>query len=131
MTLSAQDRVEMMQLVARYNHAADAGDAEAWADTFTADGVFKKDHAPEVVGREALVRMVRERDPHNARHWTLDFIIEGDGDRATMQADFALLCENRIEFTGRYVNQLAKVDGVWKFARRELKTQPVPAVEPG
>lgn len=122
MALSAEDRVEMVQLVARYNHAADAGNAEAWAETFTRDGVFKKDDAPEVVGRAALVQLIQKRDPRNARHWTLGIIIEGDGDHATMQADFALLCENRIEFTGRYQNVLTKADGAWKFARRELTT---------
>jgi hypothetical protein len=33
-----------------------------------------------------------------------------------------LLCENRIEYTGRYANSLRKVDGRWKFERRELTT---------
>jgi uncharacterized protein (TIGR02246 family) len=125
--LSAQDRVEMTQLVARYNHAADAGDAEAFADTFTPDGVFKKDGAPEVVGRDALVAMVRARVPGNARHWTLNLVIDGEGERATMLADFALLRENRIELSGRYRNELVKLDGAWKFARRELTTHPRPA----
>jgi uncharacterized protein (TIGR02246 family) len=122
MALSAQDRVEIMQLVARYNQAADARDAEAWADTFTEDGVFIKDARPEVKGRTALAKNVRDLPPTNSRHWTLNLVIDGDEDRASMQADFALLCENRIDYTGRYVNSLRKVDGRWKFERRELTT---------
>lgn len=122
MALSAQDRVEIMQLVARYNRAADARDAEAWADTFTEDGVFIKDARPEVKGRTALAKNIRDLPPTNSRHWTLNLVIEGDEDRADVQADFALLCENRIEYTGRYANSLRKVDGRWKFERRELTT---------
>jgi uncharacterized protein (TIGR02246 family) len=122
MTLSAEDRVEIIQLVARYNHAADARDAAAWADTFTEDGVFIKDAQPEVKGRTALLKNIRDLPPTNSRHWTLNFVIDGEGDRASMQADFALLCENRIEYTGRYANLLRKVDGQWRFERRELTT---------
>ena len=40
MPLTAGDRMEMIELVARYNHAIDSRDAEAWADTFTEDGRF-------------------------------------------------------------------------------------------
>jgi uncharacterized protein (TIGR02246 family) len=122
MALSAEDRVEIMQLVARYNQAADARDSAAWADTFTEDGVFIKDGRPEVKGRSALAKNIRDLPPTNSRHWTLNLVIDGDEDRASMQADFALLCENRIEYTGRYANSLRKVDGRWKFERRELKT---------
>jgi uncharacterized protein (TIGR02246 family) len=122
MALSAQDRVEIMQLVARYNQAADTRDAEAWANTFTEDGVFIKDARPEVKGRTALAKNIRDLPPTNSRHWTLNLVIDGDDDRASMQADFASLCENRIEYTGRYANSLRKVDGRWKFERRELTT---------
>jgi uncharacterized protein (TIGR02246 family) len=131
MALSAQDRVEIMQLVARYNQAADARDAAAWADTFTEDGVFIKDAQPEVKGRTALGKNIRDLPPTNSRHWTLNLVFDGDGDgdRASMQADFALLCENRIEYAGRYANSLRKVDGQWKFERRELTTNA--AISPG
>jgi uncharacterized protein (TIGR02246 family) len=120
MALTAEDRVEMIELVARYNQAIDARDGEAWAGTFTDDGVFQIDDRPEVRGREALVQMVRDLDPSNARHWATNFIIEGDGEggTATMRAYFALLRENQVVATGTYVNELTKVDGAWRFARR-------------
>ena len=38
--LTAADHIDIQQLYARYNEAIDAGNAEAWADTFTADGAF-------------------------------------------------------------------------------------------
>ena len=57
MPLTAEDRMEMIELVGRYNHAIDRRDAEAWADTFTEDGRF---HAPpnhDIRGREALIAL--------------------------------------------------------------------------
>jgi len=38
--LSTQDYIDIQQLYARYYTAIDSGKAEAWADTFVADGVF-------------------------------------------------------------------------------------------
>ena len=40
MALSAADRLEILDLVARYNHLMDGRDAEGWAECFTPDGVF-------------------------------------------------------------------------------------------
>ena len=48
-TFTAQDYIEIQQLYAKYAQTLDLGDAEGWADTFTADGVFG-----ETVGHEAL-----------------------------------------------------------------------------
>jgi ketosteroid isomerase-like protein len=126
MALSVEDRVEIMQLVARYNQSADARDGETWARTFTEEGVFLKDGGPEARGHAALAKMASGRPPSNQRHWAFNFVIEGDGERATMLADFAALRENRIELTGRYSNDLVKVDGSWKFERRHLVPDPTP-----
>ncbi|MDZ7729253.1 MAG: nuclear transport factor 2 family protein [Dehalococcoidia bacterium] len=40
MALSTDDRLEIQELYARYNHALDFGDASGWAGCFTPDGVF-------------------------------------------------------------------------------------------
>ena len=58
MPLTAEDREEMIELVARYNHAIDSRDAEAWADTFTEDGRFYVPPKHDVRGREALVAFI-------------------------------------------------------------------------
>ena len=41
MPLSIEDQLDIMELMARYNHAIDGSQPEAWADTFTDDGVFE------------------------------------------------------------------------------------------
>ena len=61
-TLSAQDMIEVQSLYARYNWALDRGDAEAWADTFTPDGVFAIEDqgaAGISAGRDAIVKFAK------------------------------------------------------------------------
>lgn len=41
MNFSLQDAFEMQALIARYSYTFDSGDAEAWAETFTDEGVWE------------------------------------------------------------------------------------------
>ena len=85
-TLTSQDYDEIRHLYARYAHTIDAGNAEGWADTSTADGVFGDAH-----GRAALVEFVRTVYKQNqelgrqSRHWFNQILIEptADGARGT------------------------------------------------
>ena len=83
MPLSIEDQLDITELMARYNHAIDSSQAEAWADTFTDDAVFEGS-AGAVSGREELLAFVRGRDQSNRiRHWNNNVLIDGDGDDAT------------------------------------------------
>lgn len=122
--LTFEDKFEITELAARYNHAIDTADGEAWAATFTADGVF----APPgntVTGTEALAEYARAGADPRKRHWTNNLVIDGDGDEATLRCYLHLMLvgapgiETRV--TGRYSDQLRRVDGRWRFARRELE----------
>ena len=122
MSLTLSDRLEMIELVSRYNHAVDNRNAETWADTFTPDGVFCMVGGPEVRGRAALIKMVEDLpepgpDPH--RHWTTNFVIEGDAQHAEMRVDLAVLSGTSVLGTGRYVNELVRTDAGWRFTRRD------------
>lgn len=119
MPLTAEDRVAMIELVSRYNHAVDGRDAQSWADTFTQDGVFRMQGRDEIRGRAALVAMVESLGAPGARHWTTNFVIDGDGDYADMQVDLVVVRGSRVLATGRYDNTMQRVDGEWRFARRD------------
>ncbi|MPZ99950.1 MAG: nuclear transport factor 2 family protein [Dehalococcoidia bacterium] len=132
MTLSADDRLAILDLAARYNHAIDGGDASGWASTFTSDGIFVS--REEVTGTDALVAFARNfaQNLPGARHWTNNHVIEGDGDAATHSCYLQLLnvaAEGgaRVISTGTYRDQLTKVDGSWKFSRRHVVSDPRPA----
>ena len=80
--LSTQDYVEIQQLYARYAQSIDAGDAEGWANTFTADGVFNNSSR----GHDSLVTFVHDwRDKRRGaslRHWNSNLVVTPSADGA-------------------------------------------------
>ena len=127
---TAQDRVEILDLLSRYNQAADLdGNGDAFANTFTDDGIFESSSGEYVArGRQQLADMVKPnaiRD-HGTRHWISNVAINVDGDRATMRAYLMALRISidgacTISSTGVYHDQLRRVDGEWKFVHRRLE----------
>jgi hypothetical protein len=79
--LTAMDYVDIQQLYARYNDAIDAGDAEAFANTFTADGAFNT-----FKGRPALIDFMAQwtgrMNGANRRHWNTNLVITPSSDGA-------------------------------------------------
>ena len=122
MALSTEDRLDILELVARYNHALDSGNGNAWADTFTADGVFETARG-KTEGHDALVKFVDgfAANMPGARHWNNNHVIEGDGNKATHTCYLMLVRPGAEAMSGsRYEDQLAKVDGKWKFIHRSV-----------
>jgi hypothetical protein len=75
--LNADDRLAIMELSARYNWAVDTRDAEAYAGSFVADGVF--DGGTEYLqGHEALKEFVSvlaaSSKAAGLQHWTTNFV---------------------------------------------------------
>jgi hypothetical protein len=128
--LSAQDNVEIQQLYAKYNNAIDSGDGEAWASTFTPDGVFNT-----VSGHDALVGFVKTwREKLNGatrKHWNTNLLISGNSKEATgsvylMLVDFSAKPPG-ILFTGTYADSLVKTKDGWRFTKRTTKADIAPA----
>ncbi len=124
MALDAADTLEILQLAARYNHAIDYGDPEAWAGTFTEDGVFNGGPQP-VSGHEALAQFAAGFGVNmaGAQHWTNNHVVDGDGDEATHTCYLNLVQTKegaKSIVTGRYQDSLKKVDGQWRFTERNV-----------
>jgi actinorhodin biosynthesis protein ActVIA len=121
-TLSAQDYQEIQQLYARYNVAIDTGDAEAYAATFTPDGVFNnfKGH-DELVGFIKIWRGERLNGA-NRRHWNTNLLISGDGKTATGSVSLMLLDVSAtpvsIAAVATYSDSLIKTADGWRFSKR-------------
>lgn len=118
MPLTIEDRLEIAELVARYNWALDSGDADAYIDTFTHDGVFRIVGGREYAGHEAL-RTIFARPRGSSRHWVTNMVMDGDGDTATMRCYLTVMRGLQITNMGRYENRLRRVGGRWKFVSRD------------
>jgi len=141
----AEDRAQIEDLQARYLFALDFRDAEAYAATFTEDGVLDYG-AGKIVGRKAIGEMVtgirataerqRAEDksglrPAAGRHNISNIVLEVNGDRATGTAYwFHMGNANpergaQLNSFGHYEDELVKVNGEWLFSLRKIYNEQV------
>lgn len=127
MGLTAEDRLEIMDVAARRAYAADWRDGATYANLHTEDGVFIGGHIVE--GHKALEEYVNRMSGPAVRHILTNFIIDGDGDSATAQYYwwvYRLTNEGPKPFlTCVCFAKLLKVDGHWKFKEVNLSFDPV------
>lgn len=124
----AADRARIVELTARYNHAFDRGDIEAYTACFTDDGVMEIEGGPRYQGRDGLADMARGTPPGAIMHVTTDAVVTVDGDRATQ--DVTLLVVglpteanrgSRLTMSGSYADELVRTADGWRFARRRVR----------
>jgi hypothetical protein len=126
MPLSAEDRLAIMDLAARYNHCLDGGDPAGWADCFTEDGVFESSRSGRSEGRQQLVAFAEDVAANRAgiRHFIDNLVIDGDGDRATLRCYLLLWdCREvppRAAAFARYDDELTRTPAGWRFRHRRV-----------
>lgn len=156
----AEDRAKIEDLQARYLFALDFRDPEAYAETFTEDGILDYG-AGEIEGRDAIAEMVegmRQSEeqrltqdtsglrPAAGRHNITNIVIDVNGDTATSTAYWFHMGNANPERAaqlnsfGHYEDELVKVDGEWLFSKRKIYNEQIeewaagprnPAVHPG
>ena len=118
------DRMAILDLCAQYNYYIDTGEAEKWADTFTADGVFDG-AVGRAEGREALIAFGRQfgTDYPGAMHFTDNHLFEHDGDAMKHKCFLSFQVPSdggtNLVLVG-YEDELVRVDGAWKFCSRRV-----------
>jgi hypothetical protein len=156
-----EDRALIEDLQARYLFALDFRDPEAYAGTFTEDGVLDYG-AGQMRGRKAIQDMVagmRTREKEQAakdksglrlaagRHSIANIVIKVNGDKATSVAYWSHLGNDNAERKtivnsfGHYEDELVKVKGQWLFSKRKIYNEAIaewsaagaenPVVHPG
>lgn len=131
--LTAADYTQIQQLYARYNSTIDKGDADGWADTFVADGVF----AGNFKGRDALKGFVNTWRTNPAmngaarRHFSADLVITPSAEGATASVSTILvdLSTQPASIAGyvSYSDVLVKTPQGWRFKSRAIEPQTAPA----
>jgi len=127
MSLNVEDRAQIHDLHARYAHAFDAGDGDALAALFTADGQFVPPGADPLVGTEALRGFVSARtsDAPGMRHLVVNIVVDAEGDGARGSAYFLAFRlggdgQLRLRNLGRYDDRFVRAGDGWRIARREI-----------
>ncbi|HMD34099.1 MAG TPA: nuclear transport factor 2 family protein [Vicinamibacterales bacterium] len=126
--LTTDDLVEIQQLYARYNWALDSGDAEAYAATFTPDGVFNNN-----TGHDAIVKFAQGFHAglgSHLKHWNTNLMITpspsgANGQVYLMLVDYATKPPS-IFTSATYADELVKTPQGWRFKKRATKTDAAP-----
>ena len=136
MTLTADDRSEIIVLAGRYSQSLDLRDPDGWRACFTDDAVMEMELQQLWITGDALWGLASgvtdDDDDRVSRHQPSNFVIDGDGDEATMSSYCTVVSGGsrdnpfgepaRITFQGRYEDRLRRVDGAWKIAHRKIIT---------
>ena len=123
--LDTADRLEILDLYARYGWHFDQGKAEEWAALFTPDGRFLRSNAPDIEGREGLADLCRQRQAKTPglRHLTSNVTLEpaNDGARGRAYVLVVRIGDDgslRVFTLGDYDDELVKLPDGWRFQRR-------------
>jgi len=123
--LTAEDYIEIQQLVARYPYALDQNpdEGQSYANLFTPDAVFRQ---PRTEGRQNLAKMASGA-PHGAkyaRHFLANHVIEATADGAVGKQYLVAVDigesgqPSSIFLGGHYEDVYAKTPEGWRFKTR-------------
>ena len=123
--LTAEDYIEIQQLVSRYPYALDQNpdDGVSYANLFTTDAVFRQ---PRTEGRQNLATMA-SRAPHGAkytRHFLANHVIDATADGAIgkqylVAVDIGEMGQpSSIFLGGHYEDVYARTPEGWRFKSR-------------
>jgi uncharacterized protein (TIGR02246 family) len=118
--LEVDDIVAIQQLYAGFCNTLDDGEADAFAECFTADASFGGVGTP-VRGHDELRKFAVDMVGKNVRHVATGIYVEGDGDEAVGRAYLVAYRGTRpakLLATGRYRDRIRRIDGSWRFAER-------------
>jgi uncharacterized protein (TIGR02246 family) len=132
-TLPADDRVAILDVVTRADEAASRRDADAYVELFTEDAVLDGTQGRHA-GREALraaVGPVWAAEGPATLHLTLNAVIEPgpSGDRAVVRSVLLIIdsaAPPAIRAAAAITQELRRADGSWRITRRTV----APTAEP-
>ena len=133
MSLSAADRLAVLEVITRADEAASQRDADGYVALFTEDAVLDGTQGRHA-GRRALraaVGPVWAAEGPPTLHLTLNPVIESGpaGDQATVRSVLLIIdpaAPPAIRTAAAITQELRRTDGAWRIARRTV----APAAEP-
>jgi len=131
MSLDLVDLITIQQLYARYCHIVDDADGVSFRQCFTPDGTLAVGDRV-IEGAAELERFGNRmaRRLRGIRHAVLNVALVGDGDVAEGRAygiTYGTEGDLSLQFTGRYTDDLLRLDGEWLFSRRQFRPDGAPS----
>src|SRR3982074_2633210 len=129
--LSADDRLDIMDLIARYAYTLDSGDLDGYVHNFAPDGVLFEQHHGQDQIREYVDMLMRQgrAGPLPSgdvayRHFVGARVIDGTDGKAIVHS--YLLWVNMgsdppVSSAAEYTDEVVKLDGRWFFKWRSLR----------
>ena len=119
------DKDEIRELTARYCFAVAEGDADTIVGLFTDNGIFET-RGTVVAGRAALQEFYDElAGGVTPKPFIQNHVIDVDGDSAQGRCGVEIRMVRKGEaytVAGHYHDTYWRVDGAWKFAKRDFQT---------
>jgi hypothetical protein len=124
--LTAEDFIEIQQLVSRYPYALDQNpdEGKSYANLFTTDGIFGR---PRTEGRTAMAPMA-SREPHGpryTRHFLTNHVIDAMPDGGATGKQYLVVADigengapSSIFLGGHYEDVYARTPEGWRFKMR-------------
>ncbi len=127
MTLSAADRLAILDVITRADEAASRRDADAYVALFTEDAVLDGTQGRHV-GRQALrsgVGPIWAAEGPVTLHLTLNPVVEPgpSGDQATVRSVLLIIdpaAPPVLRATAAITQELRRADGSWRITRRTV-----------
>ncbi|GAA3007732.1 nuclear transport factor 2 family protein [Microbacterium aurantiacum] len=121
-------RDQIRALMAEYNQAGDAGDAERVVRTFAPEAELETISGTisglaairSFFDERARVRREDARLDRSARHFLSTQLITVDGDSADGSTYFLFVRTGRIEHVGTYLDHFVRLEGRWLIRRRSV-----------
>ncbi|WP_138471189.1 nuclear transport factor 2 family protein [Poseidonocella sp. HB161398] len=130
--LSAEDRLEIAEIVSRWSHCEDAGDAEGWARLFAPDGSCRNGSGKLMRGHAELLEGSRSRaalpSARGTAHWMGGTLIEpvAGGARARHYGMILRRTPDGLSIASLSdrIYDLRRTDGAWKIMHRDISRLP-------
>jgi len=127
-----EDQEEIRRLLTEYGARLDDWDARGFAELFAEDGEWFAPPDYRSRGRAAIQAMIERLaatgPAPGQSHILTNFVIDVAGDQANARSCFYVLSASeegapRIRLSGRYIDELVRENGRWKFAKRTLSPE--------
>jgi ketosteroid isomerase-like protein len=128
MELTASDKLEIMELAARFELALDKEEVENYLATFVEDGILQGFWGT-ATGKEQLRQGfygMLDAFARGRRHCTTNSVVRADGAEAVMESYLLVFNQGDLHRFGSafVIDRAKKINGQWYFVSRQIDVDP-------